>query len=220
MASNVRLFGIGAVIAGTQAPASATELLELDIELTSELLRLDDELDLLLELDATITVELAELAAELCRELDKLDSKLDLRLLELLRLDDTLLTLELIPLDEEPILACELESLDTTTITDELLWELSPDEFEKLLKAPSEEDERPTLDDPDESDKEDTATLDDTGEDKDDELNTVTDERVAAAELLENVAPPPPPPQDAIKATDNSNVLTFNCVNDGIGIND
>ena len=151
-------------------------------------------MDLLLELDTTIVVELAELATELCAEPDKLelDNELDLRLLELLRLDDILLKLELILLDAELVLVCELAELDTITMTEELLWELSLDELEKLFKDPAEEDPS----------EEDTAALDDKGEDKDDELNTAADELVTAAtEVLEKALPPPPPPQAFKKAT-------------------
>jgi hypothetical protein len=112
LANNLRLFGVGVVIAGEQAPARATELLVLDKELLTldfELLELDFEL---LELDS----ELLELDFELL-ELDSELLELDFELLEL---DSELpeLDFELLELDSELFeLDFELLELDITLIT-------------------------------------------------------------------------------------------------------
>lgn len=96
MASNLRLLGVGSVIVGEHAPASATELLALDAELLvldtelletelldAKLLLLEDKLDIeLLDLDDEFELKLLELGVTTVRELAEFIAELDTELSE------------------------------------------------------------------------------------------------------------------------------------------
>jgi hypothetical protein len=175
------------------------ELEELNTELANELPRLDDELDLLLELDTTIGIELAELTTELCTELDELDSELLLLLprLELLKLACILLRFALLTL-AALTLACDLAELTAALLLEPLLRPPRLTELTELCR--------------DEVDEEDTTNISlDTEEDVRfaiDELTTSEEpvELIITAELgpkllVELPESPAPPPQALNKTT-------------------
>jgi hypothetical protein len=155
------------------------ELEELNTELANELPRLDDELDLLLELDTTIGIELAELTTELCTELDELDSELLLLLprLELLKLACILLRFALLTLAcillrfalltlAALTLACDLAELTAALLLEPLLRPPRLTELTELCR--------------DEVDEEDTTNI---------SLDTEEDVRFAIDELTTSEEP-------------------------------
>jgi hypothetical protein len=123
LASNLRLLGVGAAIAGEQTPASATELLELETELLKLEIEDEDEDELKEEFELKLlTLDNVLTALELF--------KLELTLLALLGL--VLALLELIS---------ELTELSSTAIlvAEPLLTTLKLDELTELLVDATDE---------------------------------------------------------------------------------